>query len=101
VAAFLAGVPNLTANPGAEAIFSSLWEQFAKGNNGKIFNTALEALGIAFEAETIGHLVRLYREHKPDIILPAESKQILDTLKPKYTLGLLTDGFLPTQPLTF
>ncbi|MBE0535789.1 MAG: HAD family hydrolase [Phycisphaerae bacterium] len=99
VAAFLAGVPNLTANPGAEAIFSGLWEQFAKGNRGKIFNAAMEALGIAFEAETIGHLVRVYREHTPDIALPAESRHVLDTIKTEYTLGLLTDGFLPTQPL--
>jgi putative hydrolase of the HAD superfamily len=99
VATFLSGIPNLTAAPGADAVFAALWEQFNKGNRGKTFNAALDALGIAFEADMIARLVTVYREHTPDIALPAESRQLLDALGCEYALGLLTDGFLPTQRL--
>jgi putative hydrolase of the HAD superfamily len=99
VAAFLSRVPNLTASPGEDAIFAALWGQFNDGDRKSTFDAALKTLGIAFEAETIGHLVRVYREHRPDITLPADSREILDSLASEYTLGLLTDGFMPTQRL--
>ncbi|HPD45872.1 MAG TPA: HAD family hydrolase [Anaerohalosphaeraceae bacterium] len=99
VAAFLSGVPNLTASPSAEEIFAAFWREFEKGNRDKVFDSALAALGVAYEADTIDHLVRIYREHRPDITLPTESREILDALQGQYALGLLTDGFLPTQRL--
>ena len=74
VAAFLSGVPNLTASPSAEEIFAAFWREFEKGNRDKVFDSALAALGVAYEADTIDHLVRIYREHRPDITLPTESR---------------------------
>lgn len=96
VADFLA---DSTDRPDAERIFESLWEQFTAGNRTKTFNRALEQLGIACDEKIIQQLVKVYREHVPKISLPADSKDVLIQLGQKYTLGLLTDGFLPTQEL--
>lgn len=40
VAAFLSGVPNLTASPSAEEIFAAFWREFEKGNRDKVFDGA-------------------------------------------------------------
>ncbi|HCO93637.1 MAG TPA: haloacid dehalogenase, partial [Phycisphaerales bacterium] len=43
--------------------------------------------------------VNVYRNHIPSIKLPADSLNVLRELSAKYTLALLTDGFLPGQQL--
>jgi putative hydrolase of the HAD superfamily len=82
-----------------EKIFSTFWEQFCTGNQTRTFNGSLEMLGIDYNDELIEELVRVYREHKPVITLPRDSLRVLKKLKRKYTLALLTDGFLPAQKL--
>ncbi len=99
VAAFLANVPNLTASATETQIRDAFRAEFDAGNRTAVFNAALDDLGIAYAPQTIKHLVRVYREHTPDITLPAESKEILELLSGEYVLALLTDGFLPTQKL--
>ena len=99
VAEFLAGVSNLTASHTADEVFDALWGQFTGGNRRATFNTALDELGIDYDKGTIEHLLRVYREHKPRIDLPAQSRKVLDSLKSEYRLALLTDGFLPGQRL--
>jgi putative hydrolase of the HAD superfamily len=95
VGGFLAGQYGVDA----EEAFEALWSEFCSGNHNQTFNTALEKLNIPFETDDIRNLVRVYREHAPDICLPSESKEILDLLSDKYPLALLTDGFLPAQEL--
>ena len=99
-AEFLAAVPKM---PSAEHIFEVFWKQFTTGNRKETFNTALEELGIASaEADSdklITYLIKVYRNHVPKITLPAKSKNVLDQLNGKYTLALITDGFLPAQKL--
>lgn len=52
----------------------------------------------SYELFDIQRMLAVYRYHKPDITLPAESRQILDKLKAKgVALGLITDGRLQTQ----
>ncbi len=85
--------------PTAERIFDSLWKQFTGGNRTKTFNSALEELGVAYDDNLIQELVKVYRNHVPKITLPADSRDVLSHLKSKYTLALLTDGFLPAQKL--
>ncbi|RKY09419.1 MAG: HAD family hydrolase [Planctomycetota bacterium] len=99
VAAFLANVPNLTAWPTETEIRDAFGAQFDAGNRTSVFNAALDELGVAYTPETIKHLVGVYREHTPEITLPAESKDVLELLSGQYVLALLTDGFLPTQRL--
>jgi putative hydrolase of the HAD superfamily len=80
-------------------IFAVIWKCFVTGDRGSTFNLALTELGIPCGPEMIHGLVEIYRTHAPTLTLPAESRGILDGLKDRYTLGLLTDGFLPTQRL--
>ncbi len=96
VSEFLADLPQA---PPAEPIFDCLWKHFTAGNRTKTFNTALDQLGIDYDDKFIGELVKVYRNHIPKITLPADSKDILDQLHGRYTLALLTDGFLPAQQL--
>jgi len=90
---------SLPGAPTAPRIFEALWKQFSAGNRTKTFNAALDDLGINCYDRLIGELVRLYRTHVPNITLPSDSRDVLAQLSPKYTLALLTDGFLPAQRL--
>ena len=83
----------------AVRIFDALWNQFAAGNRTRTFNGALEQLQIDYDDNLIEKLIQLYRSHEPDITLPEDSRDVLEQLTGKYTLGLLTDGFLPAQKL--
>lgn len=82
-----------------ESTYQALQEQFDEGNRTKTFNAALDELGIAYDEDIIRELVTTYRNHRPNILLPKESRQILGSLSLKYILALLTDGFLPAQQL--
>jgi putative hydrolase of the HAD superfamily len=82
-----------------EEIFDSLWQQFTAGNRTKTFNAALDDLGISYDDQLIQKLIKTYRSHPPKISLPADSGKVLQQLSRKYTLALLTDGFLPAQQL--
>ncbi len=96
IAEFIAGLPDA---PSAKRIFDCLWKQFIAGNRTKTFNAALDDLGIKYDDEIIQKLIKTYRSHLPKISLPADSGSVLRQLSRKYTLALLTDGFLPAQQL--
>jgi putative hydrolase of the HAD superfamily len=96
VAEFLASLPEM---PPAGSIFSAFWKQFTAGNHTKTFNTALNELDIGYDDELIQGLIKVYRNHVPKITLPQDSRDVLSQLSRKYTLALLTDGFLPAQQL--
>jgi putative hydrolase of the HAD superfamily len=80
-------------------IAEALWEQFSTGNRTKTFNAALDKLDISYDDKLILELIEVYRQHKPTITLPPDSRDILCELSKKYKLALLTDGFLPGQQL--
>jgi putative hydrolase of the HAD superfamily len=80
-----------------KAFFDELWGQFQSGNHTRTFNEALKTLGLSYDKELIMLLINVYRDHRPDITLPKESKSVLKQLKSSHTLALLTDGFLPAQ----
>ncbi len=96
VADFLANQPKA---PNAKRISTTLWGQFTAGNRKKTFNAALDELDMNFDDNLIDKLIEIYRNHNPKITLPQDSRDILYELKTKYTLALLTDGFLPAQQL--
>ena len=96
VAEFLADLPE--ALP-AERIFGAFWGQFTAGNHARTFNVALDELGISYDDDLVAELVNVYRNHIPKIRLPQDSRDVLCELSAKYTLALLTDGFLPAQQL--
>jgi putative hydrolase of the HAD superfamily len=96
VAEFLAG---RDGTPAAGLLFATLWNHFKTGDRSKVFNAALDDLGIDYDKERIAELVGIYRNHVPAIALPPDSEEVLRKLRAKYALGLLTDGFLPAQQL--
>jgi len=96
VAESIADLPNA---PSAKRVFDRLWKQFTAGNRTKTFNAALDDLGISYDDQIIQKLIKTYRSHLPKIKLPADSANVLRQLSRKYTLALLTDGFLPAQKL--
>ncbi|MBW7990664.1 MAG: HAD family hydrolase [Planctomycetes bacterium] len=88
-----------TVQADMKRISAALWEQFRTGNRTKTFNAALDELELAYDDELILGLIEVYRQHKPKITLPPDSRDALCELSTKYTLALLTDGFLPGQQL--
>ena len=85
--------------PAAERIFDEFWQQFTNGDRTRVFNAAFDSLGIRCDNKLIGDMVKVYRNHRPKITLPDDTGKILEQLNGKYTLALLTDGFLPAQKL--
>jgi putative hydrolase of the HAD superfamily len=92
-------IATLSDAPSADAVFEVIWKCFIRGDRGSTFDVALAELGIPVEPALIHELVELYRTHPPTLALPRETHDILEQLKGRYTLALLTDGFLPTQRL--
>lgn len=82
-----------------ESVFDVIWKHFLQSNRGSTFDATLTELGIPLDPPLIHRLVEIYRTHTPTLALPPESREMLDSLKGRYTLGLLTDGYLPTQRL--
>ena len=103
VAEFLVNRPesisaiSTTVQADMKRIYKVLWEQFKTGNRTRTFNAALDKLDINYDDELISELIEVYRRHKPKIKLPPDSRDALCELSTKYTLALLTDGFLPAQ----
>ena len=100
IAEFLASLPEAPRLKGrAKRIFDAFWKQFKAGNRTKTFNAALDELDINCDDKLIQQLIYAYRNHAPKITLPQDSRDVLSQLSGKYTLALLTDGFLPAQQL--
>jgi len=89
----------LSDTPVSDRVFEVLWKQFTTGNHTRVFNAALDELGIFCNEDLIRRLVDVYRTHVPTITLPPETRGTLDELRRTHTLALLTDGFLPAQKL--
>jgi putative hydrolase of the HAD superfamily len=82
----------------AESFFNTAAGLFAAGARGTIFNLALERLAVVFPAARIEELVRVYREHPPQIRPFAGSPKLLKLLKAKgVILALISDGPWETQ----
>lgn len=96
VSRFLTRVADL---PCSDDLFACLWRHFERGNRTRTFNGALEELGVPFDDNLIAQLIEVYRNHRPALELPADSRDVLDRLKDSYILALLTDGFMPAQRL--
>jgi len=90
VSLFLSRKNNIDHNK----IFNILKDDFDNGLRKKNFNILLEKLG---PKNDVSELIKIYREHFPKISLYPDSKGILEHLKNKFKLGLITDGYPLTQ----
>jgi putative hydrolase of the HAD superfamily len=78
-------------------VFRMLWEAFERGPRDRVFNTALELMGLGASESQIAAMVGVYRSHRPNIRLDEATRQVLAELRKEYKLGLITDGYLPAQ----
>ncbi|MBP7053817.1 MAG: HAD family hydrolase [Phycisphaerae bacterium] len=92
-------ITTLSDSHSADGVFDTIWARFIAGDRSTTFNAALDQLGIPADPSLIDRLVRIYRTHIPALTVPEDSRSVLDQLKDRYTLALLTDGYLPTQRL--
>jgi putative hydrolase of the HAD superfamily len=77
---------------GLEGIQEQAQALFDQGRRGDIFDAALDRLGIGRDAGTVSTMVRIYREHTPQIKLLPDAVECLARLQDRLYLGLLTDG---------
>jgi len=82
-------------------LFDLMWQEFQKGDRSRVFNAVLDKIGkkAGTARPTVGELITFYREHKPDIQLDADVRNLLAGLQERFKMGLLTDGYLPAQKL--
>jgi putative hydrolase of the HAD superfamily len=76
-------------------IITILHSDFNQGLRKKNLNVLVEKLKI--HEDIIQSIIQIYREHEPNISLYPDAKIILDELKDKKKLGLITDGIPKTQ----
>lgn len=72
-------------------------EIFASEDRRQVFDRVLTELGCDDVAAWVPLLVSEYRAHRPRISLPEESRRLLDSLKGRVRLGLISDGPCQTQ----
>lgn len=80
-----------------ERIYDMLWQLF-KEDSGYVFNRLLEGLCIPYEKKDILSLIRIYREHTPDIRFHEDVPETLLGLRKRGCfLGIISDGYAVTQ----
>lgn len=75
--------------------YADLCQLYYSGVRGNTFNLWLQQLG--FEKDLVAALVRVYREHEPQIRPFPEVRPLLSRLRKTCSLGLLSDGYLEVQ----
>ena len=80
-------------------IYDLLWQEFESGDRRRVFNSILRQMDREDSPEEITRLVKIYRQHRPELTLDRDVRALLETLKSQFKLGLVTDGFLPAQKL--
>ena len=76
--------------------FAELRRLFEDGVRGNTFNHWLESHRLKPD-DWIPQMVRVYREHDPCIAPYAEVPDLLQRLRPRYRLGLVSDGYVEVQ----
>jgi putative hydrolase of the HAD superfamily len=66
------------------------WELFAAGVRGNVFDRALRELHL-YDGSLVKRLVRIYRQHEPDIALAPDAAAFLER-HPPGDLAVITDG---------
>jgi len=73
------------------------WALFAAGVRGRLFDAALERLGLPADPAAIAALVDVYRHHRPAITLFADADRALRALAGRARLAIVSDGPLASQ----
>jgi putative hydrolase of the HAD superfamily len=63
----------------------------------RVFDSLLAELGLKGDAELVGRMIEVYRNHRPTIRLLPDADVVLNELRGAFRLGLLSDGRTTTQ----
>lgn len=77
--------------------YDKAWKRFTDGENKYIFDNVLIDLKCQDDVNPIKELVKIYREHKPNIKLLDDSKWALKYYSSLNPISLLSDGYLQSQ----
>jgi putative hydrolase of the HAD superfamily len=78
-------------------IYQLLWQLF-EDDSKQVFNRLYEHLKIPYEISDIKNLIKIYREHIPQIELLEDAKETIQILKCRsIKLGIISDGYAITQ----
>lgn len=84
-------------NLSSEDVYSTMKNLFQEDTN-KIFNRLFENYKIFYDDIDIRKLVKLYREHTPNINLLEDARLVLESLRRNnIKIGIITDGYKETQ----
>lgn len=93
---FAAVGEHLQRSLGVEGFFDTAWRLFEEGLRGRVFDAALDSLGVA--NASISELVEVYRWHQPGIRLLNDSASVLERLVAgAIPIGVITDGPVASQ----
>ncbi|AQQ71358.1 Pyrimidine 5'-nucleotidase YjjG [Limihaloglobus sulfuriphilus] len=81
----------------ATAAFDVMWNSFSEGVRKDIFNSAFIAAGIEPDKQMVSRVLDVFRNHRPDISLPEDTRAVLDVLGGDFRLAMLSNGYLPAQ----
>src|SRR5882762_4192441 len=73
------------------------WNLFQEGVSRNIFDLALEQTSLPASSKTIEKMVRVYRNHQPDIRLAQDAACCLKALHGRVRLALISDGPVESQ----
>lgn len=82
---------------GKPDFYSTAKHLFDNGERKKIFNRALNYLGIEDNYENINMMIDAYRSHQPSIDLLEDAVWVLNNIRDSVKLGLISDGYLISQ----
>lgn len=88
---------SLEYNISYEILFDRILELF-KESSKEVFNRLLESVQIKYTNDYILELIKVYREHTPEIKFFDDVIPTIKTLRERgYKLGIITDGYKETQ----
>ena len=77
-----------------------MWRRFISGRREGMFDSLSKHFGLGLTSKDIHQLIEVYRCHTPDIRPCRGVEAVLAGLRRRrLRLGLISDGFLPAQPL--
>ena len=92
---FRAAGAALAAQHGVAGFAAMATAVASEGFAGKVFDEALRRLGA--DTSLAPFCLAAYRAHRPEIELFPEADEALRALRPRFALGVLTDGWLEVQ----
>jgi putative hydrolase of the HAD superfamily len=95
----ISGFHAVAAHLGEPRFTDAACQIFAGGERARVFDRALEQIGISSDPTVITECLAAYRSHHPTIKLRDDAEWLFEHLAPSMGLALITDGYLQTQRL--